>query len=377
MTTDIIIYASCGIMVVLAIVTPLINIFFRRPRTHEGTNEGKPSFSIIIPAHENASELERHLPAYLKQVYDGDFEVIVVESKTGDRTEEVVKHFASDKRLYSTFIPSTSKYMSRKKLAMTVGAKAAKYDWLIFADAECYPAGNNWLATIAKECSDDKQMVIGYGNYEDDANDFWRYVRMVSMMYALRKAEKGTAYRAATDNVAIRRDLFMKGKGFEGNLMFVRGEYDFIVNKFAEDGNTAVVTDPEGWTLTDTPTDKTWKNTNLFYVNARRSMKRSTGYRAAFITDTVVLYLNYLIIVAGIVAGILLNNILLTAVAAAAMITCIVLRLVFASKALDMYGEDIPLWKILSFEKMLIFHDWLYRVKHRFADKNDFTSHKL
>ena len=364
-------------MVVLAIVTPLINIFFRRPRTHEGTNEGKPSFSIIIPAHENASELERHLPAYLKQVYDGDFEVIVVESKTGDRTEEVVKHFASDKRLYSTFIPSTSKYMSRKKLAMTVGAKAAKYDWLIFADAECYPAGNNWLATIAKECSDDKQMVIGYGNYEDDANDFWRYVRMVSMMYALRKAEKGTAYRAATDNVAIRRDLFMKGKGFEGNLMFVRGEYDFIVNKFAEDGNTAVVTDPEGWTLTDTPTDKTWKNTNLFYVNARRSMKRSTGYRAAFITDTVVLYLNYLIIVAGIVAGILLNNILLTAVAAAAMITCIVLRLVFASKALDMYGEDIPLWKILSFEKMLIFHDWLYRVKHRFADKNDFTSHKL
>ena len=366
-------------MAATAIATPMINILFRRPRVEEAEGNGgeKPSFSIIIPAHDNASELERHLPKYLSQNYEGDFEVIVVESKTGDRTEEVVKHLSDDKRLYSTFIPSTSKYMSRKKLAMTVGAKAAKYDWLIFADAECYPATDKWLDTMAKACGSDRQLAVCYGNYEDDTDDFYRFVRMINSMYAMRKAARNTAFRAATDNVAVRRELFMKEKGFEGNLMFVRGEYDFIVNKFADEGNTAVITDPDGWTVTDTPSKKTWKNTNLFYTDAKKHLMRGFSYRMASATDTFMLYMSYLLFTAGITTGLLTGNILITAVSALSLIICLAARLFIGSRAFDMYGADIPLWKLIPYEIMLPMHNLRYRVKHRFSDKNDFTSHKL
>lgn len=376
-TTDILLYAGSGLTFAMAAATPLANIMFRRPRVREGGGESRPSFSIIIPAHENASELERHLPEFLSQEYDGDFEVIVVESKTGDRTEEVVKRLSSDKRLYSTFIPSSSKYMSRKKLAMTVGAKAAKYEWLIFADAECHPEGRRWLDAVARELGDDKDLAIGYGNYDDETCQFRRFVRLTQSLYALRKASKGRAFRAATDNVAIRRDVFMNGKGFEGNLMFVRGEYDFLVNKYAERGNTAVITSPLGMTRTDCPSEKTWKNTNLFYINARKHMQHGAGYRMTFVTDTVLMYLTYLLIAAGITTGILLDDIIVMLVSALSLILFVTERLVLAARTLKMYGEDISIIKVIPFEMMMMLDDIWFRIKHRFSDKNDFTSHKL
>ena len=364
-------------MVVLAVVSPLVNIMFRRIRTRKGTNESRPSFSIIIPAHDNASELERHLPCFLSQEYEGDFEVIVVESKTGDRTEEVVKHLSSDKRLYSTFIPSTSKYMSRKKLAMTVGAKAAKNEWLIFVDAESYPVGNGWLSAIAGELTDDKDIALGYGNYCEEAKDFQRFVQFINSMYALRKAEKGTPYRSASDFVAVRRSVFMDGKGFDGNLMCVRGEYDFLINKFAEKGKTAVITDSEGWTMKDSPTPKTWKNTNLFYMDTKRYLQHGFSYKAAFVTDYTLMHIVYLLLIAGIIAGFSANNILLSVVSTLSFIICIVERMLIATKTLNMYGEHIPLWKIIPFEIGLALHNLKYRIKYILANKNDFTSHKL
>ena len=377
MTNDIIIYALCGIMVVMAVVSPLVNIMFRRVRTRRGNNERRPSFSIIIPAHDNASELERHLPCFLSQEYDGDFEVIVVESKTGDRTEEVIKHFSSDKRLYSTFIPSTSKYMSRKKLAMTVGAKAAKNEWLIFVDAESYPVGNSWLNAIASELTEDKELALGYGNYCEEAKDFQRFVQFVNSMYALRKADKGTAYRAASDFAAVKRDIFMNGKGFDGNLMCVRGEYDFLINKFADSNNTAVITSPDGWIKTDAPTPKTWKNTNLFYMDTKNYLDRSLSYRTAFTFDYALMHIVYIILIVGIILGILLNNILLLAVSTLSFIICITSRILIAGRTMRMYDEQIPLWKIVPFEAALALHSLKYKIKYMLSNKNDFTSHKL
>ncbi len=377
MTTDIIIYAACGVMVLAAVVFPLINIMFRRPRTRKGEKTSCPSFSIIIPAHDNAYELERHLPCFLEQQYEGDFEIIIVESKTGDRTDEVLAKYADDKRLYSTFIPSSSRYMSRKKLAMTVGAKAAKYDWLIFADAECYPKGNGWLEAIAAEIDSDCELAIGYGNYCGETSAFHRFIQLRNSLYALRRAAKGTAHMAASDCIAIKRDVFIEAKGFEGNLMYVRGEYDYLVNKFATKSNTAVITSPDGWMMKDEPTVKSWKNTNLFRIDTMKHLQNKTGYRLASLTDTVTMYMSYLLLIVGLTAGIVISNLLLIIVSALSLIVCITERTLISHKTSVMYGEQIPIWEIVPFEIMVLMHDIKYRIKYALSNKLDFISHKL
>ena len=376
MTTEII-YSICGAMAIIAIAFPFINIMFRRTRTRKGEKSDKPSFSIIIPAHENAYELERHLPSFLSQLYDGDFEVIVVESKTGDRTDEVLAKYNNDKRLYSTFIPSTSRYMSRKKLAMTVGAKAAKYEWLVFVDAECYPKENEWLNAMAEVIDNNSEIVIGYGNYCSDTSDFHRFIHLINSLYSMRKAEKERAHMAASESIAIKRDTFMQAKGFEGNLMYVRGEYDYLVNKFANDNNTAIVTAPEGWIMKDEPTKKSWKNTNLFRIDTMKHLINKNTYRMPYIIDITSMFVAYILFIIGITVGLLTSNILLLGVSALSLIICIAERIVIARKTSLMYGVDIPLWKIIPFETLLLAHDIKYRIKYLLSDKLDFISHKL
>lgn len=85
--------------------------------------ETLPPISIIITPHENARELEENLPLFLEQDYPSDFKVIVVAWKSDSDDEDVLKRYSSNPHLYTTYIPDSSRYMSRKKLAITLRLK--------------------------------------------------------------------------------------------------------------------------------------------------------------------------------------------------------------------------------------------------------------
>ncbi len=91
----------------------------------------KPFFSIIIPALNE----ERYLPKLLKdlaaQTYQ-DFEVIVVDGKSEDKT--VAKAQAFSTKLSSLKIMSSLK--RHVCVQRNLGAKKANSDWLIFMDAD-------------------------------------------------------------------------------------------------------------------------------------------------------------------------------------------------------------------------------------------------
>ena len=188
-----------SVVIFMAIVTPFVNPFFRFRKANANksatfeTNEsedgqseseeiteaeedvastsdcvsGKP-ITVLITAHNNAPELERHLPQFLSQVYEPGYEIIVVAEKGDGETEDVLKRHIADKHLYYTFIPDSSRYMSRKKLAITLGVKAARYEWIVLTDACCTPYSDNWLKTIASHCSEEHNLLIGYSNYDNE-----------------------------------------------------------------------------------------------------------------------------------------------------------------------------------------------------------------
>lgn len=87
----------------------------------------------------------RILPAFLSQDYPGNFKVIVVAWKSDSDDEDVLKRYSSDPHLYTTYIPDSSRYMSRKKLAITIGVKAAQTEWVIMTDITSRPDSGQWL----------------------------------------------------------------------------------------------------------------------------------------------------------------------------------------------------------------------------------------
>ena len=125
------------VLVVLAILSVLTSPFIKARKalsdtSYEDDDEkteseklSSPNISIIIPAHDNSYELEHNLPSFLSQQYDANYKVIVVADKGDTETEDLLKRMASP-HLYTTYLPLSSRYMSRTKLAITIGVKAAE-----------------------------------------------------------------------------------------------------------------------------------------------------------------------------------------------------------------------------------------------------------
>lgn len=361
-----------------AIISPLCNGLFRRPCTKTNGNSGASSatikFSVIITAHDQGYELEQNLPAFLSQDYVPGYEVIVVDESSTDRTDDLLTHLKAEyPHLYTTFIPNSSHYLSRKKLALTIGVKAAKNEWIILTDADCRPESDKWLQTIASKCCDTgTDLVLGYTNYSQEAAPFQRFERLLTSCYVLRKAQKGTAYRYNGNNLAMRKSLFMAHNGFIENLMYLRGEYDFIVNEYATKGRTAIATEPEATIRQDQQSRKVWNNMHLYYMETRKHLKRSIPYRMLFNVDTLLLHANYIFLLALLAYSIMTSDIVLCAIAAIAIIITVVMRIIIAHKTVHAFGEHINPLLVPFMEIRILWHNAWLMLRHHIANKYDF-----
>ena len=395
----------CGLLLALGIATPFVSVFFRKLRLSDQPEERSadndaaegesaqqpeaqlPPLSVVIYAHDSARELERHLPAILTQDYAPGFEVIVVEGKSEDDTDDVLKQLKHKYgHLYTTFVPPSARYMSHNKLAITLGVKAAKNEWVLLTEPSCHPASTQWLQTMARNCQDGTDMVMGYANYEDEASDYKHFERFFFQRYTLREAQRRTAYRSEPGNLMFRKTMFIEGRSFEGNMKYIRGEYDFIVNKFAQKGNTATETFPTAWMTADDPTRKDWVNHHLFYMETRQHLKRTLRHRFPLLADQLFLHLCPLLSVAALAGGTAWALTLgkgdirpwcVAAAGAVALVFAVAMRTFFAKKATRPFSLHIPAWKLVPYEWSLAWRFLYYKMKYRRADKYDFISHKL
>ena len=218
-----------AVVVLLAIFGSLVNPFLRSlrfPETEgneaESTQEGNEAESsqegneaelsqkenaepvtILITAHDNLPELERNLPMFLNQQYAADYQVIVVSQSTDVDTIDFLKRTAAQNpHLYYTYIPESSRYMSRKKLQITLGVKAAKYEWIILTEPTCRPESDQWLTAMTQQFRTSNHLVLGYVAFDEETKRIRRFESIRRAFYLLRRAQHSYAYRTHMPNVA-------------------------------------------------------------------------------------------------------------------------------------------------------------------------------
>ena len=372
-----------GIVVfLLAWVTPLLSPLFRWRIKKEGKKEvcNLPSVSIIIASHDDAKQLEKHLPSLLQQDYPVQYEVIVVTEQGDHEVDGVLKRIqhtheqqSSNAHLYVTYIPETSRYMSRRKLAITLGVKAAKNEWLLLTDSDCEPASNHWLAKMARNCEDTKTLIVGYACLESNTPAFNRYQRLFNFAYLARECRK-LAYRTNCPNLMFRKSQFMNDEGYLGNLNLVRGEYDFIVNKFSQSGSTAVEMSPEAWIVQDEPTCRSWSNMQVYYMETRKSLLRSFPHRFLFNMNQLAMRVFVLSFFAAVVYSVLKSNWILLGISSFSAVIEFVIRYSIDRFTIKRFGEKIFL--AVAYDHLLMWSNLYYLVRHRCANQWDFTTHK-
>lgn len=289
----------------------LYNRIYRRQKAIERhdihfTHELQP-LSVIIYSREETRNLRDNLPAILGQDYP-QFEVIVINDGHSNESEDFLTE--TEERypnFYHSFVPESSRYISRKKLAITIGIRASKYGWLVLTDANCRPQSNQWLRTMARNFTSRAQVVLGYSGYERGHG--WLHKRIAydnlftSMRY-LGFALSGYPYMGIGRNLAYRKDLFYKQKGFSAHLNLRRGDDDLFINQVATRENTRVETGSESvMRMQPASYPKEWKEEKIGYSLTARFYHGAQRWLAGFETATRLLF--YLAWAAGVVTGIL------------------------------------------------------------------------
>lgn len=368
-----------AVVVLLAVLGSLINPFLRSLRFQKtGTAENQPPVSILITAHDNLAELERNLPMFLRQQYAADYQVIVVCQSTDGETQDFLKRIAAENpHLYYTYIPESSRYMSRKKLQITLGVKAAKHEWIILTEPNCRPSNDKWLQTMTRQCQDPNHLVLGYVALDEETKSVRRFDSIRKAYYVLRRAQQTYGYRSHMPNVAFRKSDFMKEQGYQGNLEYVRGEYDFLVNKYAHCGDTATELDCDAWLIREAPSSKSWHNAHLYLQASRKSLERAGSMRTLMFFDHLMPHLSLIATLAVAAYSILMKNWILTGCAGFSFLLLFIVRMLIANKAIKHFDDGIAMFKLPFFEYGIIWRNLATRLRYWRADKNDFTSHKL
>lgn len=248
-----------------------------RPKRMAAT---KLPVSVLICARNEVANLRQNLPAILEQQHP-EFEVLVIDDDSSDDSLLMLQPLQQQYPQLRVLAlgPKTS---PGKKLALAQGIEAARYENLVFTDADCRPASPFWLRHIAtgflpnNEISD-PEIVLGYGPYlaQPGLLNLWvRFETVQTAMQYFSFALLGQPYMGVGRNLAWHKRLFARVGGFSAHAGLASGDDDLFVNAAAHAGNTNLCLEPEAFMYSTAK--KTWK---AWWLQKQRHLSSGRKYR--------------------------------------------------------------------------------------------------
>ena len=287
--------------------------FTRRPAEAPADAPGPDAepVSLIVCAHNELDNLRELVPLLLRQDYPAGFELVLINDRSHDDTElfaqQLAQYYPGRFRLVT--VTHTPAGFSPKKYALTLGIKAARHEYLLFTDADCRPAGPDWLRLMQRgfgvplprrggvRDGAGAELVLGFSGYAERPgllNQLIRYETLLTAAQYLGLAWAGRPYMGVGRNLAYTRATFSRTKGFASHIRRLSGDDDLLVQDAVAQGTrVAVVADPPAHTQSQPPT--TWA---AWWQQKRRHLSAGSHYRpadrrrlAAFMGSNVLFYI--------------------------------------------------------------------------------------
>lgn len=164
--------------------------------------------SVVIPAYNEEEFLPRLLTALKNQSFSDNFEIVVADNNSTDKTAEVAKSFGA-------------KVVTEKQQGFAFAANAAFFaangDILVRSDSDSVPPPN-WLQAVYDEFQKDPELIaIGGPIFPLESSglkNYLYYPAAIAWMYLLRFFGQGYLFT----NIAVRKDVFHELKGFRTDV---------------------------------------------------------------------------------------------------------------------------------------------------------------
>ena len=248
--------------------------FSRKSRV--GTDPAVP-VSVVVCAHDELDNLKELIPKLLSQDYP-EFEVIIVNDRSNDTTFDfLLEETKKEPRLRMVNVKDTPERVNGKKYGITLGIKAATYEWILLTDADCRPESAQWIRSMSKHFAEGIQFVLGFSPYMRQPGFLNLFIRFETILTAIQYFAFGwlkNPYMGVGRNLAYRKSLFLEQKGFNNYLHVTGGDDDLFVNMHARGKNTALELERASHVLSVPKT--TWKS---FWQQKVRHLSVGKRYR--------------------------------------------------------------------------------------------------
>ena len=193
--------------------------------------------SVVVCARDEDENLARHLPGVLVQDYTTTNEVIVVNDNSVDDSKYILAELQKTfKKLQIVDLTQEAKGIAGKKFPLSIGIKEAKHEIVLLTDADCVPASEQWMFKMQDAFSNGVEVALGYGAYTKQPGFLNKVIRFETFHTALQYlgyALAGTPYMGVGRNLAYRKNLFFRNKGFSSINHIPSGDDDLFINQVA------------------------------------------------------------------------------------------------------------------------------------------------
>ncbi len=253
-----------------------------------------PSASIIVYGISNNELTLDYLESLCAQDYP-NYDVVLVMDATADNSAMIAEVCEQRfKNVYVTFIPPGSHNLSRRKLALTLGMKAAKGEVVLTTVSNAEIPSSNWVRLMMEPfMNPEVEVVLGYShmNYESMPSlTRWRreFDDLLTDAQWLGYALANKPYRGDGYNLAFRKELFFQHKGYAGSVFIHSGDDDIFISEIANGYNTRVVLHPEtilsiNWGHSS---NRIWRERKDQYHFTARWLRHAPFFRLGFLNAT-------------------------------------------------------------------------------------------
>ncbi len=111
-------------------------------------NSFPTAVSVVMRSFNEAWAIGDTIEQLFNQDFDGEIELIVIDSGSSDGSIEIIKKSGRAQLIQiplGTYVPG---------VVLNQGAREASHDWIVYLNADATPVGKDWLVNLLKPCVD-------------------------------------------------------------------------------------------------------------------------------------------------------------------------------------------------------------------------------